>query len=214
LYVGYGENGIYPGQGHVGYFDLTSPAPVEQLLPVTNGGVFFNYATRHSIRVSEDGHYVYTLEFGVDPGFPFSSGFANGSLVNVIDTRVNAEVAAVPSGLSAQRELAVDRMNEWVYVPGLEQGTSLGRVVGIDVREGSPARWSVPKNFLLDPLPYGEGTGGVAITPDGSTLYVSAIEDGQHPMPLVHVLDAATGTSVAPAITAESLPGTVSMQQR
>jgi hypothetical protein len=63
------------------------------------------------------------------------------------------------------------------------------------------------------PFSTSTGAGGLAVTPDGSTVCVTLVEDGAHPVPVMVTVDAWTNALFGQPITVESLPHTVSVQQ-
>jgi DNA-binding beta-propeller fold protein YncE len=142
-------------------------------------------------------------------------GFANGALVNVINTAADLEVAAIPTGGFEQSELAVDRLgrNLWVAQYTLAR---LGEVLRVDVDRRSATRFTGLQRIPVDPNPYTVGAGpkGIDVTPDGSTVVVSVIEDTTHAVPVAITVDALSNTVVGTPITVESLCATVSVQQR
>jgi hypothetical protein len=215
LFIAFGENLVYPAPSTVGVVDLLQPGMPYRAIPVTTGGDFFGLATRQAIAVSPDGEFVYTVEYAVPPGFPFSNGFAQGGLINVISVAAEVEVTTIVTNGTSQSALAIDRLsrNLWVAQNGSIGG--LAELLRVDLDRHSPTRLSVLATIQLDPVPFSTstGAGGVAVTPDGSTVCVTLVEDAAHPVPVMVTVDARTNALFGQPITVESLPQTVAVQQ-
>jgi DNA-binding beta-propeller fold protein YncE len=225
LYIAYGETLVYPAPSHVGVVDLTNPAFPETLIPVTTGGVLRlsqtpltpGYATRNRIKMSADGNWVYVCETGANPAQigAFLDGFQNGALIAAISTAADLEIASIATNGFYQHELAVDRMGRNLWV-AQNSPSGIGEAIRIDVDRHSPTLWSVTQRIALDPVPFSGSAGGprgIDVTPDGATVFVSVVEDGQHTPPKVVCVDALTNTVLPGSIAVGSLPATLSIQQ-
>ncbi len=217
LFIAFGENlSGFPAPSTVGVVDLLVPGFPYRAIPVTTGGVVTllnNLATRAAIRISPDGRYAYTVEFGFNPG-PFAIGFTNGGLLNVVDVLLEQEVAAIPTGGYGQSTLEIDFLGRNLYVPQVTL-SGIGEVLRVDVDRRSATRNAIRSRIQVDPTPYSASTGpsSVAVTADGRTVLVTLSEDAAHPVPQLITIDARTDTIVGLPIVVESLPGTVACQR-
>jgi len=217
LYVAYGETTTFPAKTHVGMFDLSLPSPTEKLIQVTTGGTIAlggEIATRSTIESSADGRFVATVEFGFTPG-PFSKGFQNGGLLNVIDTHADREVAAVPAGGYGQMQLAFDRMGRNIYVAQTDK-QGIGEVIRVDADRRHLVAFQILKRYTFSTAPYSASTGpqGVDTTPDGSEVYVTVVEDGQHATPEGYRINTWLDKITGGPLTLASLPANIELQQR
>lgn len=217
LFIAYGENlPTWPAPASVGVVDLTPPTYPHRIIPVQCGGVVTllgNLATRTSVRVSPDGRYAYVLEYGFTPG-AYAIGFANGSLLNVVDVANEVEVTAIATGGFGQSSMEMDFLGRRLWVPQTDV-SNLGEVLHFDVDRRSATRNTLVRRVLVDPTPYYATTGprGVAVTADGGVVLVSLVEDGRHPTPELVTIDARAGVVFGPPIVVESLPATVACQR-
>jgi len=217
LYVAYGETTTFPANTHVGVFDLSLANPTEKLIPITTGGTVAlggEIATRSTIESSADGRFVATVEFGFTPG-PFSKGFQNGGLLNVIDTRTDTEVAAIATGGYAQMQLAFDRMGRNIYVAQTDRA-GIGEVIRVDADRRHLSAYQILKRYTFSTAPYSASTGpqGVDTTPDGAEVYVTVVEDGQHPTPEGYRINTWLDKITGGPLTLASLPANIEVQQR
>lgn len=217
LYVACGENQPnWPSQGSVLMFDLRVSNPVEKQISVTNGGILtafgINLVTRHYIEMSPDGRNVYVLETGANLQ-GFTLGFTNGSLINVIDTALDREVATLTTGGFYQEQIAIDRMGRKLWVAQVDKSGN-GDLARFDVDVRSPTRFGQVQHYAVGNGSFqaGSGPSGVDVTADGATVYVTMVENAANPA-AVHVFDTATGTFNATTIPAASLCHTVSIQK-
>jgi DNA-binding beta-propeller fold protein YncE len=155
------------------------------------------------------------LEFGFPPGFPFVLGFANGGLVSVIDLATETEVRTIPTDGVGQQEFALDFLGRNLWVPQTNLDLT-GEVLRIDTDRRSATRHTILARVQADPLPFtlSSGPRGVSATPDGGRVFVSIVEDGTHPVPVLIEIAASSNSVVGVPITVESLPSTVALQQR
>ncbi|MCB9880233.1 MAG: hypothetical protein H6832_00160 [Planctomycetes bacterium] len=215
LYVACGENQTqWPSMGTVLMFDLRIANPTEKQIAVTNGGIFsffsFNFATRPYIEMSPDGLTVYVLETGTAVS---SLGFQNGSLINVIDTARDREIATLTTGGFYQEQIAIDRMGRGLWVAQVD-ASGVGDLARFDVDVRSPNRFQTVQHFAVGTGAFqvGSGPSGVDVTADGSTVFVSIVENASNPA-AVHVFDARTGRFETTTIPTQSLCHTVSIQK-
>lgn len=215
LFVAFGENLTFPTPSTLGVIDVLQPGTPYRAIPLTTGGSFFGMATRQAVAVSPDGAFVFTVENAVAPGFPFGLGYAQGGLVNVIDAYAEVEVMAIPTMGISQSALAIDRLGRNLWIAQTGALSNQAELLRIDLDRHSPTRFSVAARIGLDPVAFSVTTGasGVAVTPDGSTVCVTLVEDNAHPTPVLLTVDARTNLVVGAPITVESLPATVSVQQ-
>ncbi|GAB4142452.1 MAG: hypothetical protein Fur0037_09640 [Planctomycetota bacterium] len=215
LLIAYGQNLAWPAPSAVGAVDQVSPGNPYRSIPVTTGGDFLGMATRQSIAFSPDGALAFTVEYAVQPGFPFSRGFAQGGLLNVIDVASGSEIMAIPTQGISQQNLAVDRLgrNLWIAQAGYLSGQA--ELLRVDIDRRSSTRFSITARIILDQVPFSVNTGavGVSPSPDGNTVCVTLAEDNAHPTPVLVTVDARTNQVVGSPIMVESLPGTVSVPQ-
>jgi DNA-binding beta-propeller fold protein YncE len=215
LLIAYGESLLYPARSTVGVIDLTLPNFPHRAISITTGGTVFDLATHDDIEVSPDGSHAYVLEFGFPPGFPFVLGFANGGLVSVIDLATETEVRTIPTDGVGQQEFALDFLGRNLWVPQTNLDLT-GEVLRIDTDRRSATRHTILARVQADPLPFtlSSGPRGVGATPDGGRVFVSIVEDGTHPVPVLIEIAASSNSVVGVPITVESLPSTVALQQR
>lgn len=216
LFVAYGENATFPGNGTLGVIDLQASGNPHRSIPITLSGVVTllgSLATHHSVRVSRDGQFVYVLEFGFRPG-PFVNGFTNGSSLKVVDAISEVEVTAIATNGMGQAEIEMDFLGRNLWLAQTDLGGT-GELLRFDVDRRSATRNTLANRYQLDPVPFAAGAGpaGSAPTADGSRVLVTVIEDATHPTPQLLLVDASTGAVVAPPLPVESLPSTVSCQQ-
>lgn len=219
LYVAFGESqAAWPSKGVVSVFDLTKASPVEKTIPVTNGGIFtfsgvFSFVTRPYIEMSHTGLEVYVLEWGVNlPAF--TKGFANGSVVNVISTILDREMAVVPTGGFDQEQIGIDRLDRGLWVAQLDRAGT-GQIVRIDVGRHSTTRYKVTGTFTTHPnqiFTTGSGPRGIDVSADGSRVFVSSVERAPA-LPEVLIFDAVQDRFETTRIRVESLCHTVSVQK-
>jgi len=217
LYVAFGESQTaWPSQGIVSVFDLSQANPVEKQIPVTNGGVFgigtLSFVTRPYIEMSNDGTEVYVLEWGVNlPSF--TKGFTNGSVINVIQTILDREIAVIHTGGFDQEQLAIDRMDRSLWVAQLDR-VGTGQIARIDVGRRSANRFKITKFTTHTTISFSSGSGpkGIDVTPDGSLVLVSSVEQSPA-LPEVLLFDAVKNQFLTQRIRVESLCHTVSVQK-
>ncbi len=215
LLIAYGVAVPFPAQTPIGVVDLTNPAFPQRQVMLTTGGTVLGLSTKSAVRISPDGAFAYVLEFGFPPGLPLVNGFASGALLSVIDLATETEVAVIPTLGVSQQEMAIDRLgrNLWIAQPDFNGSPELLR---IDVDRRSATRNTLRSRIPLMPTGYSISSGarGVDVTPDGSLVCVSMVEDAANPQPLLITVDAKTEQIVGAGIVVESMPGTVSVQQR
>lgn len=216
LFIAFGENATYPGNGTLGVVDLTTGTYPYHSIPISLSGVVTllgNLATHNSVRVSPDGKYVYVLEFGFTPGM-FVLGFTNGSSLKVVDAISEVEVAAIATRGIGQSEIEIDLLgrNLWLAQTDLN---GMGEVLRFDVDRRSATRNTLVTRIPIHATPYSVGNGPSAAAPtaDGGRVLVTVIEDNAHPAPLLVTVDAGTNTVIGTPLTVESLPRTVSVQR-
>jgi len=217
LYVAYGETITWPGNSHIGVFDLSMINPTEKLIQVTTGGVVTlggDLATRSSIESSANGRYVAAVEFGFSPGL-FSKGFQNGALVNVIDTLTDTEIAAVKTFGYSQDHVAFDRMGRNLYVAQTDINGN-GEVIRVDADHRHMQPYTIIKKYTFSTQPYSATCGPRAVdsTPDGSEIYVTVVEDNNHPTPSCFRIDTWQDKITGGPLTVASLPANIRIQQR
>jgi len=216
LFIAFGENATYPGNGTLGIVDLTQPNYPYHSIPISLSGVVTllgSLATHDAVRVSPDGQFAYVLEFGFRPG-GFVSGFTSGSSLKVIDAVNEVEVAAIATNGIGQSEIAIDLLgrNLWLAQTDLN---GMGEVLRFDVDRHGATRNTLLTRIPIDPQPFSSGNGPSAAVPtaDGGRVLVTVIEDGAHPTPQLVTVDAGSNSVVGSPITVESLPRTVSVQR-
>lgn len=148
LYIAYGENSAYPAKATVGVIDLFKTGTPHRVIRVNSGGTFIGLATRMDIIASPDGAFVYALEWGVLPAPPFTLGYANGGVLNVIDTAADREVKTLATGGYYAQELCVDRLGRNVWVAQLDR-QKFGALLRVDVDRRSSRRFTVRRTIRI-----------------------------------------------------------------
>ncbi|MCB9869797.1 MAG: hypothetical protein H6837_08060 [Planctomycetes bacterium] len=215
LYIAYGEQATYPAATTVGVIDLLQASTPHRAIPVKTGGSFFGLVTRMDIEASPDGNFVYALEWGVQPGTPYTTGYANGGLLSVIRTATDTEVQSIATNGYAAQECAVDRSGRNLYIPQVT-AVNRGEILRIDVDNRSSGQFTIRSVISIGPAIYSasaSGPLGIDVTPDGSTICFTVGEGTGQPLPEMWTMDARTEKIFGTPVRAESLPGTLSISQ-
>jgi len=219
LYIAYAQvlptTGPNAGKASVGVLDLTAPGQPLSEIPITVGGNIAGIHVSEHIEISEDGHYVYSLEQAFDPALPLINGFSQGALLSVIATFVNAEITTIPTHGLGQFEFAIDLLDRDLWI-GQINSNYMAEAICVDIDRNSPTRFSIVHQVSLDPTPgYSPGNAGpmgIAITPDGSRVVVAVDGDPSHG-DMIATIDAHAGTLLGTTAITAADAETVSIQR-